>query len=221
MFSLALVADLGGAASDGDADSLVGLLNDVAPTLPGVSSALAARTSPGAVNGGHLMWRLAFESEQDYRACKASRRWHETVAPAIAAEKGIAVDYAAYKPAAWGISAGREKTGLWRLLLLSVRGNTPTDQVRAFEADMLLMPGYVKAIRNWGFGAVVESEGRRRWTHVWEQEFDDIEGLGVDYMGHAVHWGLIDQWYDVECPQHIVDPIVIHATFPIEQVVIR
>jgi hypothetical protein len=221
MFNRLMVVDLGAEGSDAAADALVGELNAVAPTLPELSSALAGRTTPGAVNGGHLMWRLAFESEQDHRTCTTSRRWREAVAPALSADKGIFVDSAAYRPSASDASAGRARPGLWRCLLLAVRAGTPTSEVRRFETDMLLMPDHVKAIRNWAFGPVLEARGRRPWTHVWEQEYDDISGLAVDYMGHPVHWGLIDGWYDVESPQCIVDPTVIHATFPISSAIIR
>jgi hypothetical protein len=39
-------------------------------------------------------------------------------------------------------------------------------------------------------------------------------------MMHPVHWGLVDGWFDPECPQRIVDPFLIHAAFDIRQGVI-
>jgi hypothetical protein len=67
---------------------------------------------------------------------------------------------------------------------------------------------------------VVASSGRRSWTHVWEQEFDDVAGLEGPYMLDPIHWGLVDGWFDPECPQRIVDPFLIHAAFAIKQAVI-
>jgi len=78
----------------------------------------------------------------------------------------------------------------------------------------------VQSIRNWTLGAVVASGGRRRWTHVWEQEFVDVSGLEGEYMVHPVHWGLVDGWFDPECPQRIVDPMLIHAAMDISGAVI-
>jgi hypothetical protein len=82
------------------------------------------------------------------------------------------------------------------------------------------MPSHVSVIKNWAMGHVIASEGRRRWTHVWEQEFDSVQGLEGEYMIHPIHWGLVDGWFDPECPQRVVDPFLIHAAMPIDTAVI-
>ena len=50
-----------------------------------------------------------------------------------------------------------------------------------------------------------------RWTHLWEQEFDSVDGLQVDYMSSPVHWGYIDRWFDPEMPERIVDLWLAHT----------
>ena len=39
-------------------------------------------------------------------------------------------------------------------------------------------------------------------------------------MLDPIHWGLVDGWFDPECPQRIVDPFLIHAAFAIKSAVI-
>ena len=50
------------------------------------------------------------------------------------------------------------------------------------------------------------------YTHVWEQEFATLDGLTGPYMQHAYHWSVIDPWFDVQAPVHIVDPELIHSS---------
>jgi Stress responsive A/B Barrel Domain len=118
-------------------------------------------------------------------------------------------------------SAGRQRKGIWRCLVVSVDAGTAAGTIRQFERDLLLMPTFVKAIRNWALSPVILAGGQRRWTHIWEQEFDDVAGLEGEYMMHPIHWGLVDGWFDPECPQRIADPWLIHASIDISSAVIR
>jgi hypothetical protein len=220
MFNLLHVIDLGKAASADAADQMVHLLTDECASLPGVVSAKAGKTLPRALNGGHVMWRLGFLSEQDYWNCQASSPWRSKIIPALAPFEGVFIDSVAYRADQSDVSAGRSREGIWRCLVLAVDTKAPYEHVRQFEQDMLLMPKYVPSIRNWALGHVVSSQGRRRWTHVWEQEFDDITGLERDYMAHPIHWGLVDGWYDPECPQRIVDTLCIQGAFAIDEALI-
>ncbi len=107
--------------------------------------------------------------------------------------------------------------GVKRTLLLRVREGTPAEQTAHFERDMLAMPDHVPAIRNWSFGRVrtrPPSPMESCWTHVWEQEFATADGLLVDYMVSPYHWGLIDPWFDFECPQSIVETRLAHVFCP-------
>ena len=138
----------------------------------------------------------------------------------VAPANGVTLDSIAYRVALADASAGRKSEGLWRCLVLSAEADASAEHMRLFEKDLLLMPSVIPAIRNWAYGRVVSSEGRRRWSCVWEQEFDDIAGLEGDYMMHPIHWGIVDSWCDLECPQRIMDPFLIHAAFTIREAVI-
>jgi hypothetical protein len=98
-----------------------------------------------------------------------------------------------------------------RTLLLRVLPGSPPERVAAFERDLLGMPGHIAAIRNWALSRTDTSLCPTRWTHVWEQEYRDVAGLEVAYMNHPYHWGLVDGWFDPECPQRIVDSALAHV----------
>ena len=41
-----------------------------------------------------------------------------------------------------------------------------------------------------------------------------MRGLQEDYMLSPYHWGLVDGWFDPECPQRIVDTHLAHVFCP-------
>ena len=91
---------------------------------------------------------------------------------------------------------------------------TPPDVVERFEHDTMGMPRYIDAIRNWAFSRVDPELQPTPWTHVWEQEFQELRGLEEDYMVSPYHWGLVDGWFDPECPQRVVDTHLAHVYCP-------
>ncbi len=204
----------------GEAQRLLELLTRVGSSLPGIRSAHAGATLPRALNGGRLMWRLSFGSEAACSACCHSMLWQTQIAPALGPDRGLSVDTVQYRADFADSSPGRNREGIWRCLVFSVDHDAAGGDVRRLETDLLLMPRYVSSIRNWSLGRVVSARGRRPWTHVWEQEFDEVAGLEGEYMVHPIHWGLVDGWFDPECPQRIVDPFLIHAAFAIRDAVI-
>jgi hypothetical protein len=218
MFNLLHVVNLGDAA--GDADAIAARLAEIGAALPGVVTNAAGKTLPRSLNGEHLMWRTSFATEVDHWAALSSAIWRGEVDPLLDSAKGVSFDRVSYRPSLSDASAGRQKEGIWRCLTLSVDAGTSHDQIVQFEKDTALMPAHVPAIRNWALCKVVASSGRRNWTHVWEQEFDDVAGLEGPYMLDPIHWGLVDGWFDPECPQRIVDPFLIHAAFAIDKAVI-
>jgi hypothetical protein len=220
MFNLLQIIHLDGSDSTTSAHSLVAHLTGAGESLPGVLAAHAGPTLPRALNGGQLMWRLRFNSEQDYRACVSSALWRSQVLTALNSERGVCVDSIAYRIDFSHSTGARSREGIWRCLVMSVDANARVEDVRQLQRDLLLMPQLIPSIRDWALGHAVSTRGRRRWTHVWEQEFDNLRGLEGDYMMHPVHWGLVDGWFDPECPQRIVDPFLIHAAFDIRQGVI-
>jgi hypothetical protein len=188
-------------------------------SLPGVHSSHAGPTLARALNGGQVLWRLTFRSEDDCRTCLTSETWHQQFSTELSLHQ-VSVNQVAYYTTFGDSSAGRKRPGIWRCLVLAVKQEASREEVRQFEKELLLMPHQVRAIKNWSLGRVVSATGSRTWTHVWEQEFDDLAGLEAEYMYHPVHWGLVDRWFDPECPERIVDPHLIHAAFSIEGVVI-
>jgi hypothetical protein len=218
MFNMLKVVDLGPAASADAAQALCGRLASAGAALPGVRSQAVGKTLPRAINGGHLMWRATLATESAYWACVASPEWRTTIEPLLAP---FSINSVSYGTGTSDCSAGRQRKGIWRCLVVSVDAGTAAGTIRQFERDLLLMPTFVKAIRNWALSPVILAGGQRRWTHIWEQEFDDVAGLEGEYMLHPVHWGLVDGWFDPECPQRIADPWLIHASIDISSAVIR
>lgn len=180
-------------------------------SLPGLVTSAVVDTMPSALNGGEFMWRAIFADEGAFYDCTESGDWRRDIAALLNPAQGVRVDAVGYEPRWSGVRDRGLNDGIWRLLLLSCDCGSTLEQWDAMERDHLLMPRYVPVIRNWAFGRVQQASGHRRWTHVWEQEFDDVGSLMGPYLHHPIHWGLVDRWYDIECPERIVDPWVVHA----------
>lgn len=220
MFNLLHVVTLPAGGSAGAPDHAAAALAHAGRSLPGAINSVAGKTLPRDLNGGSLMWRVSFATEADHWAALASQQWRRVVEPLLYAGNGVYFDRISYRQSLSDTSAGRSQPGIWRCLVLSVDAGTSGAVIRQFEKDTARMPEHVPAIRNWSLGHVVARQGRRHWSHVWEQEFDDVAGLEGEYMMHPIHWGLVDGWFDPECPQRIVDSLLIHAAFAIEDAVI-
>lgn len=74
-----------------------------------------------------------------------------------------------------------------------------------------MMPRYVSTIQAWQLSRVDEAIGRTGWTHVFEQEFTDVDGLMGPYLMHPVHWAVVDRWFDPETTDMIVRDRVCHS----------
>ncbi|MFJ9854421.1 Dabb family protein [Streptomyces sp. NPDC101150] len=98
-----------------------------------------------------------------------------------------------------------------RTLALTVRPGTPTETVARFEADLTAMPDHIATIRSWALSRVDTTVASSRWTHVWEQEFADVEGLTGEYLLHPYHWTYVDRWFDSELPSAVVAPALAHV----------
>ncbi len=107
-----------------------------------------------------------------------------------------------------------------RTLLLRVFPGTGSDVVLHFERDIMGMPVHIDSIRNWALSRTDATACPTSWTHVWEQEYADVSGLEVDYMMHPYHWGLVDGWFDPECPQRIVDLRIAHVYCPAAETIL-
>ena len=87
-----------------------------------------------------------------------------------------------------------------------------------WERDLLEMPAHVPAIVNWRLSRAIPLDWSKSavpaWTHVWEQEYEQLEGLTVDYMVHPHHWAHVDRWFDPESGSQIIDTALCHAFSP-------
>lgn len=192
MYSLVCLVHLAdGEVSAGEALAALGSV--VAPVME------------GAFNGGDLAAHFALDSEETYRALRPR------VDAVLAGPGVVRADTVFYRHGVSGCAAPGLAGGVWRGLLLAA--NRPQAEARRdqFETEIVLMPKYIPAIRNWRLSRVIEASGDRRWTHVWEQEYADLGGLLGPYMLHPYHWALIDRWFDPECPDWIVDTRLCHS----------
>jgi hypothetical protein len=100
---------------------------------------------------------------------------------------------------------------VYRTLLLRVEAYAGADSVSKFEADLRELPRYVSSISAWQLSRPAHTVGAIEWTHVFEQEFSDAEGIMGPYLMHPFHWAVVDQWFDPECPDSIVRARVCHS----------
>jgi hypothetical protein len=153
-------------------------------------------TLPGVYNGGDVLLKLRGPDRH-------------AVAAAGPALPVVHRDGVVYRDGEGGGDWSRR--GVYRALLLSVRPQAPAAAVARFESEILAMPRYINAIRAWRLSRVLESSGARPWSHVWEQRYDDLQGLAGPYMMHPCHWAWVDRWFDPESPDWIVDTHLCHS----------
>ncbi|NBE55431.1 Dabb family protein [Streptomyces boluensis] len=169
---------------------------DAAGALPGVSGCSAAPDLPGSFGGRGATWDLTAERPPS----------------AVAAELGLPepVDEVALTPVR-GRSVPSSGPRVKRTLLFAVRPEASDALVARLESDLLAMPAHITSIRSWALSRVDQERTPGRWTHVWEQEFADVEGLTGEYLDHPFHWTCVDRWFDSEVPgAGIVRPLVAH-----------
>ena len=160
-------------------------------------------TLPGSRNGGDILAHLRFASRDRWRS--AATKFASLLAdPAITRVKGAGYSG---EPSSHSTAPGT----VYRALLLSVSSETPAATVARFERELSSMPRYVPAIRAWQLSHVDNAIGTSRWTHVFEQEFSDIDGLMGPYLMHPIHWAVVDRWFDPECPDVIIRDRVCHS----------
>lgn len=189
--------------ADEDArDRLVEQLRDAA-SASGAERALVQPTLPGVRNGGDLLVHLRFG---------ARARWGSAASvfdPILADPAVQRVNGATYTGAP--ITASQDRGTVYRTLLLRVQPNSDEATVARFEDDLRLLPRYVTSICAWQLSRVESAVGTSPWTHVFEQEFTDVEGLMGPYLMHPIHWAHVDRWFDPECPEVIVRDRVCHS----------
>ena len=176
-----------------------------AATQPGIGKHFISPTLPGVFFGGDVLAHYQFADEAALNAAAAQ------IDGSFAAADVSNVDRVVYPGAASGIAKPDLKDGVYRTLLLSVDKSASPAAVEAFEEDLRSMTRHVPAIRNWQLSRTKAGSGAMPWTHVWEQEYESIEGLMGPYMMHPCHWGMVDRWFDPEFPEGMINPRICHT----------
>lgn len=179
----------------------------------GAARYLVAPTDAGSRNGGDLLLHLRFATaaERDAVAADVDAALAD---PAVTRVNGA--DYCG-SPTLLG---GRPRGTVYRTLLLRVDPGTDPGTVARFEADLGRLPGYVSTISAWQLSTPEHTVGNS-WTHVFEQEFSDVDGIMGAYLMHPIHWAVVDQWFDPECPGFIVHERVCHSFCSMEHPVLH
>ncbi|WP_205868786.1 Dabb family protein [Mycolicibacter senuensis] len=169
-------------------------------------------TEPGSRNGGDVLVHLRFAEEEHWRI--AEPRFSRTLAdPAITRING-----ATYQGDA---TCGGSPGTVYRTLLLRVHPDTGPDTAARFEAELRSMARYVTTIRAWQLSRVLEPVGATAWTHVFEQEFTDVDGLMGPYLMHPIHFAVVDRWFDPESTDVIVRDRICHSFCTLERPVLH
>lgn len=164
---------------------------------------LVEPTLPGARNGGDVLVHLRFDSRGQWLSA-ADDFTAVLQDPAITRVNGATYSGT---PTRNGSGAGT----VYRALLLRVLPDTDPDTVASFEDELSSMPRFVPAIRAWQLSRVDDAIATSQWTHVFEQEFSDVDGLMGPYLMHPIHWAVVDRWFDPECPDVIIRDRVCHS----------
>ncbi|MGX1668923.1 Dabb family protein [Streptomyces sp. NPDC055400] len=164
---------------------------------PGVLGGSAAADLPGGFGGTGATWDVTADRTPAAIAAEAGL-------PEPVDTVALAQVRARYVP----LRGPRVK----RTLLLAVRPGTSSTLVERLEADLMAMPDHISAIRSWSLSRVDRTLSASHWTHVWEQEYADVQGLTGEYLGHPFHWTCVDRWFDGEIPTAgIVEPRLVHV----------
>ena len=182
--------------------------------VEGVRRSHLGRHFPGAVGGGQYTWDVLFDGGDPGALVRAPSL------ESLAADGGLRPDTVAFEPRHVDVPEPGIRDFVKRTLFLRVLPGTPPEVVERFERDMLGMPRHIGAILNWALSRTDTALCPTGWTHVWEQEFRDSAGLERDYMLSPYHWGLIDGWFDPECPQRIVDTRLAHVWCPAAETIL-
>ncbi|OMC46952.1 stress responsive protein [Mycobacterium sp. IS-2888] len=164
---------------------------------------LVEPTMPGSRNGGDVLVHLRFDSRSQWLSAADDFA-------AVLHDPGITRVNGATYPGVPNHNGGDPGT-VYRALLLRVAPDTDAATAARFEDELSRMPHYIPAIRAWQLSRVDDAIGASSWTHVFEQEFSDLDGLMGPYLMHPIHWAVVDRWFDPECPDVIVRDRVCHS----------
>jgi stress responsive alpha/beta barrel protein len=204
MFSVINLIDVAPGTGPQDRDRLLAELRRAAAKL-GARRVLVAPTLPGARNGGDILLHLRFADRRDWDSV-ASQLTSVLRDPVVGHING-----ATYTGVPIRTEWATGPSTVYRTLLLRVAPGTEEQTIASFEADLRLLPRYVRTIAAWQLSRVEQATGTSAWTHVFEQQFTDVQGLMGPYLTHPIHWAYVDRWFDPECPEVIVRDRVCHS----------
>lgn len=172
----------------------------------------AAPTAPVTIGGGELTFLAAF---RDVDSCEAARRHpyvQATIRPLLD-RFAKHVETVRYTQGPAIVQAPGIEGCVQRTLLMRIDPAADPDEILAFEQALADMTNYISAIRNSSLSRVDEvlNPTGPHWTHVWEQEFENLDDLNGPYMRHAYHWSYVDSWFDPQAPNHLVDTTLLHS----------
>jgi hypothetical protein len=180
------------------------LLPELRALAASADRAVVQPTLPGVRNGGDILMHLRLTDDTQWASVAVD------LAAILARPAVTHVDGVAYRgtPDPSGQNA---QAAVYRTLLLRVAPSSEESVVKQFEDDLRLLPRYVPSITAWQLSRVESAIGASPWTHVFEQEFRDRDGLTGPYLMHPIHWAYVDRWFDPECPEVIVRDRVCHS----------
>ena len=198
--------------------ALEGSLAAASRALPGIAASWIATNFVADYGAGHLTWDLLFPDRETAQASRQSSIWRERITPVLASacESWCAMGL---ETVGAGLQRPDLAQGVKRTALFRALPNAPAKQLDRWERDLLEMPAHVTSILNWRLSRALpvdwSSPNASTWSHVWEQEYDRLEGLTVDYMVHPHHWAHVDRWFDPESGSQIIDVALCHAFSPL------
>lgn len=200
MYNLTRLIHIANGVDDARLERLRGELH---AALTPADRVIVAQTLPGSRNGGDILVHARFPDRPSRDAAVSEL---DGVLATVVVTHVDGVDYTA------DLVPDSGSTGtVYRTLLLAVDPATPAHVIEKFEADLLIMPRYVHTITACRLSHPERTLGASGWTHVFEQQFTDEQGLMGPYLMHPIHWGLVDRWFDPECPEYIVRERVCHS----------
>lgn len=204
MFSVVKLLDVAPEAGVNGRDRLVAALRGAASEA-GPKRVLVEPTLPGVRNGGDILLHLRFAERSEWDS--VAEEFSGVLRDAAVSRINGATYTGSPAGTGWSTSPGI----VYRTLLLRVAPGTADAAIARFEADLRLMPRHVRTITAWQLSRVEHATGASAWTHVFEQQFTDLDGLSGPYLMHPIHWAYVDRWFDPECPDVIVRDRVCHS----------
>lgn len=202
-----------------DASAIARRLQGAFSDMPGVETMLVAPTCEGVFNGGNLIARAVFADKAAWADALESDAGKQLTAVLKDRATIPQLESLGYETGDSGGTSGRG--GIYRVALFSATINPSEDRLARYESHLRSMPRHIPAIRRWALSRPEQFAGSAPWTHVWEQEYDELGGLLNDYMMHPVHWGHAERWFDTEYPEVLVQPWLVHSYCEFEQGIIR